>query len=162
MAARLPESAGVRSTLTREYVLASALADEYEPFGVLLKDAGGVQAAAMMRFGEAELPASLGYRLAYRPRCLALVAQRGIVGADDPSAAAALIDALRAAMEAERVDGVALGARRGQRCLGVTARRRSRSKRRRGRRTHAGCCLVWRRRSASDGVGAGQTVDPKQ
>src|SRR5690242_2979736 len=61
--------------------LASALGHEFEPLGVLIKDGLEVRAAAMMRFGEAELPVSLGYRLAYRPRCLALVAQRGIVGA---------------------------------------------------------------------------------
>ena len=84
--------------------LASALGHEFEPLGVLVKDGLEVRAAAMMRFGEAELPVSLGYRVAYRPRCLALVAQRGIVGADDPSAARPLLDALRAAMKAEHVD----------------------------------------------------------
>src|SRR4051794_15206031 len=84
--------------------LASALGHEFEPFGVLIKDGSGVRAAAMMRFGETELPVSLGYRLAYRPRCLALVAQEGIVGADDPRTARPLLDALRSAMETERVD----------------------------------------------------------
>jgi CelD/BcsL family acetyltransferase involved in cellulose biosynthesis len=84
--------------------LAGALGEEFEPFGVLIKDGFEVRAAAMMRFGEAELPVSLGYRLAYRPLCLALVAQRGIVGAEDPSAARLLLEALRAAMEEERID----------------------------------------------------------
>jgi hypothetical protein len=84
--------------------LADALGDQFEPFGVLIKDGVDVLAAAMLRFGEAELPVNLGYRLAYRPRCFAFVAQRGIVGADDRGAARQLLDGIRAAMEAERVD----------------------------------------------------------
>src|SRR4051794_40996150 len=88
------------------YIVAMARAQgsEFDPYGVLIKVGPEVRAAAVMRVGEAELPVNLGYRLAYRPRCSALIAQGGFVGADDPRAAGRLLHAVRAAMKTDRID----------------------------------------------------------
>jgi CelD/BcsL family acetyltransferase involved in cellulose biosynthesis len=84
--------------------LAEARGSEFKPFALLVQDDSGIRAAAMMRVDEIELPVRLGHRLAYRPRCSALVAEPGVIGADDPQAAAALVQGIRAGMRGEHVD----------------------------------------------------------
>jgi CelD/BcsL family acetyltransferase involved in cellulose biosynthesis len=83
--------------------LADAREREFKPFVLLIEDETGTRAAAMMRVDEVELPVKLGHRFAYRPRCSALVAEPGVIGADDPRAAAALLEGIRAGMRSEQV-----------------------------------------------------------
>lgn len=89
-----------------DVVLAIAESREtvFRPCSVVIRRGEKIAGAAMMRVDRTELPVQLGYRLAYRPRMEALVAQHGgVAGVDDASVAEQMVDTIRDLL----ADGVA-------------------------------------------------------
>lgn len=102
--------------------LAAARGSRFRPYVIVVRKRTEIVAAAMMRIDDAELTVKLGHRLAYRPRCLALIAQHGgIFGANDEESSHALIHAVREALQEERATAALLPGIRVDSSLALTS-----------------------------------------